>query len=262
MLDEIISIVKKCGNIILLAENADSSEAIRTKEGRANFVTKYDVAVQSYLQEELLKLVPDAIFFGEEGEHTREDLAHGYAFIVDPIDGTTNFIKGYKKSCISVGLSLDGEILMGVIFNPYTNEAFYAERGKGAFLNGEPIHVTDHPLGEGLVCFGTAPYYAEYIDTTFDNAKLLHRASLDIRRSGSAALDLCDIASGRCELFFECRLSPWDYAAGSILVTEAGGRISRMDGSPLSFDHGCSVLAGNQPSWEGYFALPGHTELS
>lgn len=97
------------------------------------------------------------------------------------------------------------------------------------------LHVSSNQLEEGLVCFGTSPYYAELIDQTFDLVKTLHKASLDVRRSGSAALDLCDIASGRCELFFECRLSPWDYAAGSLIVQEAGGRISRMDGteSPL-----------------------------
>lgn len=94
----------------------------------------------------------------------------------------------------------------------------------------------------------------ELIDQTFDLVKTLHRASLDVRRSGSAALDLCDIASGRCELFFECRLSPWDYAAGSLIVQEAGGRISRMDGTGISLDKGCSVLAGG-PCQHGKITL-------
>lgn len=139
---------------------------------------------------------------------------------------------------------------------------FYAQRGKGAFLNGQPLHVSSNQLEEGLVCFGTSPYYAELIDQTFDLVKTLHKASLDVRRSGSAALDLCDIASGRCELFFECRLSPWDYAAGSLIVQEAGGRISRMDGTGISLDKGCSVLAGGPAAWEDYFKLEGHMELS
>lgn len=259
MLDEIVAVVKKCGDIILFA--SDTERSVSSKEGRANFVTKYDVAVQTYLQEELLKIIPEAVFIGEEGDHG-EALGQGYAFIVDPIDGTTNFIKNYRRSCVSVGLALHGTMEIGVIYNPYSNEMFYARRGRGAFLNGQPIHVSGHGLNEGLVCFGTSPYYEDLIDQTFDLVKTLHRASLDVRRSGSAALDLCDIASGRCELFFECRLSPWDYAAGSLLVEEAGGHISKMNGELLTLGTGCSVLAGNQPAYEDYFELEGHVELA
>lgn len=252
MLEEIIAAVKKCGVIILFANDAERS--VSSKEGRANYVTKYDVAVETYLQEELLKIVPGAAFIGEEGDHS-EALGQGYAFIVDPIDGTTNFIKDYHRSCVSVGLALNGQMEIGVIYNPYSNEMFYAQRGKGAFLNGQPIHVSQHQLADGLVCFGTSPYYEELIDETFELVKTLHKASLDVRRSGSAALDLCDIASGRCELFFECRLSPWDYAAGSLLVTEAGGRISTMDGQSLSFGTGCSVVAGGPEAYADYFRI-------
>ena len=259
MLDEIVTVVKKCGDIILFADGAERN--VSSKEGRANFVTKYDVAVQAYLEEELLKILPEAVFIGEEGEHSKA-IGEGYAFIVDPIDGTTNFIKNYHRSCVSVGLALHGTMEIGVVYNPYSNEMFYAQRGKGAFLNGQPLHVSSNRLEEGLVCFGTSPYYAELIDQTFDLVKTLHRASLDVRRSGSAALDLCDIASGRCELFFECRLSPWDYAAGSLIVQEAGGRISRMDGTEISLDKGCSVLAGGPAAWEDYFKMEGHMELA
>lgn len=259
MLDEIVAVVKKCGDIILFADGAERN--VSSKEGRANFVTKYDVAVQAYLEEELLKILPEAVFIGEEGEHSKA-IGEGYAFIVDPIDGTTNFIKNYHRSCVSVGLALHGTMEIGVVYNPYSSEMFYAQRGKGAFLNGQPIQVSSNRLEEGLVCFGTSPYYAELIDQTFDLVKTLHKASLDVRRSGSAALDLCDIASGRCELFFECRLSPWDYAAGSLIIEEAGGRVSRMDGTEISLDKGCSVLAGGPAAWEDYFKLEGHMELA
>ena len=259
MLDEIVAVVRKCGDIILFADGAERN--VSSKEGRANFVTKYDVAVQAYLEEELLKILPEAVFIGEEGEHSKA-IGEGYAFIVDPIDGTTNFIKNYHRSCVSVGLALHGTMEIGVVYNPYNNEMFYAQRERGAFLNGQPLHVSSNQLEEGLVCFGTSPYYAELIDQTFDLVKTLHKASLDVRRSGSAALDLCDIASGRCELFFECRLSPWDYAAGSLIVQEAGGRISRMDGTEISLDKGCSVLAGGPAAWEDYFKMEGHMELA
>ncbi len=257
MLEEIISIVRKSGDIILFADDVERSTV--SKEGRANFVTKYDVAVQTALQKELLRAVPDAAFIGEEGDHA-QTLGQGLAFIVDPIDGTTNFIKDYHKSCVSVALADHGEIVLAVVYNPYTKEVFSARKGRGAFLNGQPIHVTDHPLSESLVCVGTSPYYPEWIDRTFDLAKVLYKASLDIRRSGSAALDLCDIACGRCGLYFEACLSPWDYAAGSLIVQEAGGRVSRMNGKAHTFLQKESVLAGSRETWETYFKLPGHVE--
>lgn len=130
MLDEIVAVVKKCGDIILFADGTERN--VSSKEGRANFVTKYDVAVQAYLEEELLKILPEAVFIGEEGEHSKA-IGEGYAFIVDPIDGTTNFIKNYHRSCVSVGLALHGTMEIGVVYNPYSNEMFYAQRGKGAF---------------------------------------------------------------------------------------------------------------------------------
>lgn len=250
MLDGIISTVRKAGNIILFAH--DQEQAVSEKEGRSNFVTKYDTAVQSYLQEELLKLFPDAGFIGEEGDHEKHRDKE-CVFIVDPIDGTTNFIKKTKKSCVSVAFVRDEEVLYAVVYNPFMNEMFYAQKGRGAFLNGNPIHVSDGKLADELVCFGTSPYYPELIDDTFDLVKKLHMASLDLRRSGSAALDLCDVACGRIGLFFELRLSPWDYAAGSLIAEEAGGRISKLNGEKISLEEAGSVLAGNRNAFEDFF---------
>ena len=250
MLDEIISVVRKSGYIIRLADDAERE--VTAKEGHANFVTKYDTAVQSFLQEELKKICPEAAFIGEEGDH-KDTLAAGYAFIVDPIDGTTNFIKKYNKSCVSVALAKDGEVILAVIYNPFSNEMFYAEKGKGAYLNDKQIRAAAGHLKDELTCFGTSPYYDELRDETFELAKDLQARSLDLRRSGSAALDLCDIAAGRTGLYFELRLSPWDYAAGSLLVTEAGGKVSRIDGSALSFAEGGSVLAGGPKAYEDYW---------
>ena len=169
----------------------------------------------------------------------------GLAFIVDPIDGTTNFIKDYHVSAISVGLINDGRSYIGVVYNPYLDEMFTAERGKGAFLNGKPIHVSRNPLSEGIVLFGTAPYYEELSRKSFDLAYEYFRQALDIRRSGSAAIDLCSIAAGRAEVYFELRLSPWDYAAGSLIVEEAGGVVTTVDGGEITFERPCSVLAAN-----------------
>ena len=170
----------------------------------------------------------------------------GKFFIVDPIDGTTNFIKDYHFSSISVALVVDNAAELGVIYNPYTDEMFCAQRGQGAFCNGKRLHVSSEPLENAIIVFGTAPYHEELSEKTFSLAYSYFRKALDIRRSGSAALDLCTIAAGRAELFFELVLSPWDYAAGALIVEEAGGLVSDCDGHPLVYDRPCSVLARNK----------------
>lgn len=241
MIDGIIAAVKDCGKIILNAKA--SLYDIEEKSGAANFVTKYDKEVQKNLQEKLLALLPEAHFVGEE-EENHDSIDKGYAFIVDPIDGTTNFIKDLKYSAISVGLLKEGKPYIGVIYNPYLDELFYAAKGKGAFLNGRLIKASALPLAEGIVIFGTSPYYRKLSDLTFSYARRLFDLSLDLRRSGSAALDLCSIAAGRAEVFFEMQLSPWDFAAAAVIIEEAGGYISTLSKEPVCFRKPCSILAG------------------
>lgn len=241
MINNIIDIVHECGEIIL--EATDIQRKTHLKEGRGNFVTEYDSKVQAMLKEKLLTLLPEAAFFGEEDEADKTDISKGYAFIVDPIDGTANFTRGLDHSCISVALAKDGYPIKGVIYNPYKKETYYAERGGGAFCNGEPIHVSDKSLEEGLVFFGTAPYNVELTNTTINMLSRYFLKTQDVRRSGSAALDLCTIACGKAELYFEMILSPWDYAAGALIVEEAGGIVSRPDGAPLTFDKKQAVVA-------------------
>ena len=242
LLENIIHAVRACGTIILNADRTKSG--IDEKAGHANFVTAYDKKVQSELQKRLLEILPEAVFVGEE-EDVHASVKDGYAFIVDPIDGTTNFIKDYHASAISVGLIKDAKRYIGVVYNPYLDEVFTAVKGKGAFLNDSPIQVSKQPLENGIVIFGTATYYEEYAKATFDMAYDYYCKALDVRRSGSAALDLCNVAAGRAELFFELRLCPWDYAAGSLIVEEAGGVITTIDGGELPLNEGCGVLATN-----------------
>lgn len=242
LLENIIHAVRACGTIILNADRTKSG--IDEKAGHANFVTAYDKKVQSELQKRLLEILPKAVFVGEE-EDVHASVKDGYAFIVDPIDGTTNFIKDYHASAISVGLIKDAKRYIGVVYNPYLDEVFTAVKGKGAFLNGSPIQVSKQPLENGIVIFGTATYYEEYAKATFDMAYDYYCKALDVRRSGSAALDLCNVAAGRAELFFELRLCPWDYAAGSLIVEEAGGVVTTIDGGELPLNEGCGVLATN-----------------
>lgn len=242
-LQQICDLMRECG---ALMRNADRSELqIDSKLGRANFVTVYDKKVQDALQRGLAGIVPEAHFIGEEGSE-REFSNEGKFFIVDPIDGTTNFIKDFHASSISVALAVDGAVQLAAVYNPYLDEMFCAERGRGAFCNGKPIHVSDEPLENGIVIFGTSPYDADLSEKSFALAYEYYRKALDIRRTGSAALDLCAIAAGRAELFFELSLSPWDYAAGALIVEEAGGIVTDTEGNPLSLEHKCPLVARNR----------------
>ena len=236
----VIELMRACGEIML---NADRSTiGIEAKEGHANFVTRYDKLVQDTIARGLKEIMPEAGFYGEESEK-HEDVSKGYVFIVDPIDGTTNFIKDYKHSCISIGLACDAESIWGAVYNPYTEELFSARKGGGAFLNGKPIHVSNCRLKDALVLFGTAPYYDDVREISMEKAKEYLVKAVDLRRSGSAALDLCSVAAGRADLFFEYRLQPWDFAAGMLIVEEAGGKVTTPDGKPVSVLSYSAVMA-------------------
>ncbi len=251
MLNKIIETIKSAGTIILSAHNRES--AVTAKEGKKNFVTKYDVAVQDFLFTELAKAFPEAEFVGEESENDFGSKA--LRFIIDPIDGTTNFMQDYRCSCISVALCKDNDVIAGVVYNPYTDEIFSAEKGKGAFLNGEKIRVSDRPLSDGLALFGTSPYHPENTDETFALLRRVFDFSRDIRRSGSAAYDICMIACGRCEVFFEKSLQPWDIAAGTLILKEAGGVALNYEGKEISLLSPDDVVFANPKAYEEFTSL-------
>ena len=242
MLEQIIDVVRRAGEMVLSAH--DIAAGTHEKTSAADLVTEYDLAVEAFLKEQLPPLCPGSIFYGEE-EAENADPSRDWAFIVDPIDGTTNFVRGLRQSAISVALARDGQVEYAVVFDPYKNEMFSARRGGGAFLNGAPIRVSDKPLAEGIFGMGTAIYRREYLEPTMRVTEQLFRRACDFRRLGAAALDLCDVACGRVELFFEYSLCPWDFAAGSLIITEAGGHISTLQGGPLALTERCSVWASN-----------------
>ena len=252
----ILPIMERAGQMVLSAHDVDA--AIRVKPGDANFVTDYDVAVQDFLYEELGRLLPEAVVIAEESEENHTELlASSLCLIIDPIDGTTNFIHNYRYSSISVGVCDRGRAVFGAVMNPYSRSIYHAEAGGGAFLfdtssgTETGLSVSSRPLDMALVGFGTSPYYRdELTEITFRAVEALFLRSRDVRRSGSAALDLSMTAAGSLDLFLEYRLSPWDVAAGSLLVTEAGGVITRIDGSPVTFDAPGSILAGNPRAYE------------
>ncbi len=236
---------REAGRIMLEAE--DIEHAVHDKEGHGNFVTDYDRRVQEYLFEELGRLLPQARFIGEEegaDVFTEED-RKGYAFCIDPIDGTTNFIKGYRPSVTSIGLLLDDKPYMGVVYNPYDDMIFSAVRGEGATLNGKPIHSSEDPLSRSLIMFGTAPYNPDKAEETFALCAQYLRRGVDLRRSGTAAWDLCSVAMGTAGLFFETRLGLWDYAAAALIAEEAGCVLTDLKGNPLRYDGPSSVLCAS-----------------
>ena len=251
MLEKITEIVKEAGKIILSAHNQEN--AVTAKEGKKNFVTKYDVAVQEFLFSELGKDFSDVAFVGEEGENNLS--TDGLRFIIDPIDGTTNFMQDYRCSCISVALCNGNDVVAGVVYNPYTDELFSAEKGKGAYLNGDRISVSERPLSDGLALFGTSPYHPENTDETFSLLRKVFDFSRDIRRSGSAAYDICMIACGRCEVFFEKSLQPWDIAAGTLILKEAGGIALNYDGTEISFSTPNDVVFANPKAYKEFITL-------
>ncbi len=244
--EEIELAAKRAGKIMLAAENIEN--ASENKEGHGNFVTQYDRKVQEFLFTELHRILPEANFVGEEegAEFFHEEYRKGYAFVIDPIDGTTNFIKAYRPSVTSIGLMKDGKPFLGIIYNPYQDILFSAVRGQGAFKNHKQIHTSRERLADCLISMGTAPYYEELSRRSFELARLYLQRSVDIRRSGSAAWDLCQVACGVTGLFFELHLGLWDFCAGSVIVEEAGGKMTDISGNPLTYDGPSSIIAASE----------------
>ena len=240
LLVQIIDIAKNAGNILTQA----SGSRVMEKSGHANFCTETDEKIQAFLIEELEKVFPEASFLGEEDgqDEFTEKMKHGYTFVIDPIDGTSNFIYGYRPSVISIALLQEGRPYIGVVYNPFDGEVFSAVSGQGAYMNGERIMSSESPLSESLAVFGTAPYYEELRDQTFTYVKGLMPLCVDVRRSGTAAWDMCCVAIGRCSLYFEMRIQLWDYAAAALIAKEAGCTITDTEGKELSYSGPTSAV--------------------
>lgn len=251
MLEEIINVVRNAGEIY---KNADSDMKIEQKNSNVNLVTEYDKKIQNYLFAELAKIIPNAGFIGEEGNGNKK-LTDGYCFIIDPIDGTTNFIKGFQHSAISVGVAKDKELVIGVVLDPDLNNLFYAEKGKGAYLNGKKINVSDCNLSNSLVLFGTAPYEHELAHRTFELTEKVFYKCIEVRRAGSAALDICYVASGKADLYYELILRPWDWAGATLILKEAGGICTKINGKELDANEIDSYVCGNKNNISEFYEI-------
>ena len=239
MIQSLKSIMQQAGEIILRSE----SFRVEAKEGHANFVTSVDEEVQRFLIAELQKLLPGSLIIGEEQEN--EPLTDAPTWVIDPLDGTTNFIHNYRFSAISVALLENRQPVLGAVYQPYTKELFHAEKGKGAFLNGQSIHVSDTSMERALIGFGTSPYEEELAEKSMKAALYFLQHAADIRRGGSAALDLAYVAAGRHDVYFELILRPWDFAAGALLVQEAGGCFAMPELECVDYGRTAGVLAAS-----------------
>ena len=233
-------IAREAGRIIL----SFGEFRVEEKEGHGNFVTTVDCAVQDYLAGALADLLPGSCFIDEEQEN--DALTDAPTWVIDPVDGTCNLIHNYRQSAVSIALLENKTPVLGAIYQPYTDELFFAIKGLGATLNGEKIAVSSHPFDHALVCFGTSPYHPHLAEKSMKLALAFLLNAADIRRSGSAALDLAYVACGRQDAYFEVTLKPWDFAAGALLVTEAGGKLLMpFEDGEIRFDCSRGVLAAN-----------------
>lgn len=199
-----------------------------------NLVTDADRAAEQCVIDCLKTRFPDHHFLAEERGHDNEG-SSPYRWIIDPLDGTTNFAHGYPTYCVSVGLEYNGRCIIGVVFDPSRNELFTAIEHHGAHVNGRPIHVSDtQALDSSLLVTGFAYDIRETKRNNLDHFAKFALKAQGLRRTGSAALDLCYVAAGRFDGFWEVQLSPWDMAAGSVIAREAGGRLTDFSGKDLS----------------------------
>jgi myo-inositol-1(or 4)-monophosphatase len=215
----------------MLRENMDSDRRV-TFKGAVDIVTDFDSRAQAMIAERISSEFPDHDYLGEED--LEREMGSEFRWLIDPIDGTTNFLHRFPLFCVSIALEFRGEIVLGVVFDPMREELFSAKRGGGAFLNNSPVRVSEvEDIGRAMLSTGF-PY--DIRDTKVNNLdhffNFITRAQA-IRRAGSAALDLCYVACGRFDGFWEMKLKPWDQAAASLVVTEAGGRMTDFRSGPF-----------------------------
>lgn len=245
-------VIKKCLNTALTAAQAggenikkelDSSLDIDYK-GRANMVTQVDRGTEEIIVSIVRSKFPEHKILAEETPPV-EDNPSLFKWIIDPLDGTTNFVHGFPCFAISIALEYDKEIIIGVVYDPVRKELFSAIKGQGSYINRTPIHVSRvEKISDSLLATGF-PY--ELNDNFYKNMELFkkfYEKSQGIRRAGAAAVDLCYVACGRLDGFWEYDLNPWDVAAGSLIVSEAGGKLSNFNGCELSIYEN-QILASN-----------------
>ena len=243
ILKNITKIVRECGEDML--KISTNNLEINTKTSNRDVVTDVDLKNQKKIINSLSQILPEAGFFSEEspeGKFPENELV----FVIDPIDGTMNYTKDMGYSCVSVACFKNKKPYVGVVYNPYRDEMFTATLNGGAYLNDRPIKVTNEALSNSLVQTNTSSYYPELRGEVVQRIEKILPKCINIRATGAAALDICQVAAGRAGLYFEPRISLWDYAAGALVLTEAGGEVYKLDGTPITYDiEKTSIVAGS-----------------
>ena len=239
---------------LISATKAGAAEIVRffngvfevsNKEGVNNLVTEADHAAEKAIIAVIKATYPDHQILAEESGELAQNSS--YKWIIDPIDGTVNFAHGIPLNCVSIGIEKDGAMIMGAVYNPHMNEFFFAEKGKGATLNDQPIPVSNEPeLLKACLVTGFPYTYINMANGPLEIFERFIRRGVPVRRLGSAAIDLCWVAAGRFDGFYEHKLEAWDSAAGFLIVQEAGGKVTDFDGNDFSvYQHRLVASNGN-----------------
>lgn len=265
-IDTILPIIREVADKYLTREDSQHI----TVKGDSNFVTEVDTNIEKAMKERLSALYPEIQFMGEEGDNSNIDFSYPL-WILDPVDGTSNLIHDFQNSSMSLALAVDKQVVFGIIYHYSTKEYFYAKKGEGAYIgqnaspmqvsslnentagtaiwskNATPLHVSNTTeLSRSLVSFGTSPYdKATLGEKNCETLKQIFFLCEDIRRIGSAAIELAYVAAGRVDIYLERNLKPWDYAAAIIIIEEAGGIITDYKGQAIDISKPCDILAGN-----------------
>ena len=240
--NQVVLLTQEVGQFILSQKKDNNTLKVEVK-GLHDFVTFVDKTSEERIVKKLSELLPEAGFIAEEGTSTKK--GDMYNWIIDPLDGTTNFIHGLTPVAISIALSKNEEIILGVVHEVSLNETFYAWEGSNAYLNGKEIRVSDKDnIEKSLIATGFPYYDYKRIDPFLKSLEHLMKNSHGVRRLGSAATDLAYVACGRFEAFYEYSLSSWDVAAGAFIVQQAGGKISDFKGEN-NYIFGKEIIASN-----------------
>jgi myo-inositol-1(or 4)-monophosphatase len=244
MLQFAVELAREAGDILMRAYGTIERGAVGYK-GWRNLVTETDLAVEEHVARRIAERFPSHGILGEERVAKPAAAGDPYRWVIDPLDGTTNFVHAHPFFCVSIGLERDGEGECGVVYAPYLEELFAAGRGEGSFLNGTVCRVSEEgDLSHALLASGFAYREDEQIDTNLGNWSRLSYLCRGLRRCGAAALDLAYVACGRYDGFWELYLSPWDVAAGGVLVRESGGLVTDLSGGE-EWRGGNEILATN-----------------
>ncbi len=245
MKEKLIQIVKEAG--VILKEGYYSKKDVNFK-AKKDLVTKYDLAIENFLKENFLKEFTDFNIIAEESDNT--NIEFNNSIIIDPIDGTTNFVNQVPHTAISVGVYKNKKPFLGVVYNPILDELYEATIGKGAFLNGDLIEVSkENNFQKALISTGfpyTSGTNEDDLNDVIKKMKQILPKCQDIRRLGSAALDLCYVARGTYEGFYEMNLKPWDVSAGLIILQEAKGKVSNIDNQEYKLFEDKYIVTSNR----------------